>query len=172
MVVRKICSKITQNMCEGKVFVLKSVAFRPKIANFVPMKRTFSMLCLCTLLVVVTMGHAVPLTGPGRLDSLFVGAPPTVLPLLTRNMRLDLLDYQAYGQPAVVTNRFEGRSEMTVHSDTLIALRLTPVSTWRLRMLLPVSAAQCDTLLEVTHTVCRPDTESVKRLYNLQWQPL
>lgn len=104
------------------------------------------------------------------IDSLFVNAPANILPLLSRNARLDMIDYLDYSQPAIVSNRFGGKSEMTTLSDSLIEIRLTDVSTWQMRIIcLPQNR---DTIIQTTHIVCRPDTEIVVNRYTRDWQIL
>lgn len=59
----------------------------------------------------------------------------TELPLLSTDSRLDMLDYSAAHMEARGTNQLEGTSIMTHHSDSLITLQLTEVSTWSMQLL-------------------------------------
>lgn len=51
--------------------------------------------------------------------------PDSILPQLTRNNRLDFIDYLASNMKAETTNRLGSKSEMTVLSDTYANIRLS-----------------------------------------------
>lgn len=98
------------------------------------------------------------------LSALFAAAPLQVIPLLTESDRLDLIDLYEAGMTAQVTNRYGGTSEMTMLSDTLVAVRMTDVSTLELRL-------KEDSLIEVKHTVTLPEQSySTVRLYTTEWE--
>ena len=60
------------------------------------------------------------------INAVFVSMPDSLLPLLTRNDRLDLLDYHK------VTNQMGGTTTLLERNDTTICLQLTAVSRWRI----------------------------------------
>lgn len=135
------------------------------------LKNIAPYILLATALTVL-QGHRMPepINSPSAhqgIDSLFVNAPTKVLPLLTRNSRMDMIDYLDYSQPAIVTNRFGGKSEMTTLTDSLIRIRMTDISTWQMQ--LKVSPVTADTIIEVTHTVCYPDTAVFVTRYSRDW---
>lgn len=51
--------------------------------------------------------------------------PDSILPQLTRNNRLDFIDYMASNMKAETSNRLGGKSEMTELSDTYTNIRLS-----------------------------------------------
>lgn len=105
------------------------------------------------------MNHIATLT----LASLFVVAPMTVVPLLDKNARLDLIDLYEAGLKAQIGNRYGGATEMTMLSDTLIELKLTSVSTMQLRL-------TPDSIIEMRHSVEAPDLKSTKvRRFDVNW---
>lgn len=67
-----------------------------------------------------------------NINAVFVSLPDSLLPLLTRNDRLDLLDYHEAGMEARVTNSLGGTTTLLERNDTTICLQLTVVSRWRL----------------------------------------
>lgn len=97
------------------------------------------------------------------LAALFTAAPIEVLPLLDKTMRLDLMDLYEAHMEARIGNRFGGETEMTMLSDTLIALRMTQVSTFEMRLLE-------DSTIEVKHSYSLPKHvgTSVQR-YSTDW---
>lgn len=100
------------------------------------------------------------------LATLFVAAPIELFPLLDRNARLDLVDYYEAGQTARVENRLGGTTEMTALSDTLLALRMTEVTTVELRM-------ANDSTIEFTHIYTLPErTITTTRCFTTEWEPL
>lgn len=66
------------------------------------------------------------------INNVFVYMPDSLLPLLTRNDRLDLLDYHKAGMEARVTNLMGGTTTLLERNDTTICLQLTTVSRWRI----------------------------------------
>ena len=51
--------------------------------------------------------------------------PDFIIPYLTENNRLDMLDFMDSHMKAVVQNRFDGRSEMLTMSDDSLTLQLS-----------------------------------------------
>lgn len=66
------------------------------------------------------------------INAVFVSMPDSLLPFLTRNDRLDLLDYHKAGMEARVTNLMGGTTTLLERNDTTICLQLTAVSRWRI----------------------------------------
>lgn len=99
------------------------------------------------------------------LSALFTAAPTEVLPLIDKPSRLDMVDLYEAGMSAVVANRFGGQSELTMLSDTLVALRLTEISTVEMRLL-------ADSTIELRHTYALPEgVQTTKKYYNTNWTP-
>ena len=108
-------------------------------------------------------------TSHRTMDSLFVEMPDTLMPLLSRNNRMDCIDFLSGGMRAVVTNRLDEKSELlTITPDFM---ELVPTGSSRLtarRLLMPDgSAAVC-----IVHTVYSPRPYSRISLYDTSWKPL
>lgn len=100
------------------------------------------------------------------LAGLFAAAPMQVIPLLDESARLDLIDLYEANMPAQVTNRFNGMTEMIMLSDTLIALRLTEVSTLEMRL-------TADSIIELRHCIALPEHVCTEvHQYTPDWQEL
>ena len=65
----------------------------------------------------------------------FVSMPDTILPLLTEINRADCIDFLESNMRAIVTNRLDGKSEMTTLTDNYIAIKLSEQSSWQMKVL-------------------------------------
>ena len=73
-----------------------------------------------------------------RIDAYFAKMPQTVLPLLDKTARLDLLDlYNSHLTPKV-ENVYGGQSALLSKTDDYIQIRCTDASSWQMK-LLPVA---------------------------------
>ena len=97
------------------------------------------------------------------LAALFISAPMTVIPLLDRSARMDMIDLYEAGMAAQSGNRYGGVSTMTHCSDSLITVHLTDVSTMTLQLV-------NDSVVELSHKVFTKDVEHVtSHLYDHHW---
>ena len=116
---------------------------------------------IVSLLVLLTASAAMAQDMP----QLFVEAPDTVLPLLTRNNRADCVDFLDAKMRARVTNRLDGRSELLSISDDFLELRNSESSTVQMK-LLPFGE---DTIIAVVRSVCAEACDSRLSFYNKDW---
>lgn len=59
----------------------------------------------------------------------FKTMPDSIIPYLTKNNRLDLVDFMEAGMKAEVTNRFDGTSTLSDLTDKKLTLKASPVLT-------------------------------------------
>lgn len=102
---------------------------------------------------------------PITLSALFIAAPLAVMPLLDKNARMDMVDLYEANITATVGNRYGGISELTMLSDTLIAVNLTESSTMEIRL-------TADSLIEVKHNVAAKKVNTKVRYYDLNWSEI
>ena len=99
--------------------------------------------------------------------------PDTIVPYLTENNRLDLIDFIDSGMKAEVSNMLGGKSEMSKLTDRYTYITLNEASTLQLRLLdmeIPVdSANQIVCLVQTYGTNVR---ESKITFYSLKWRRL
>ena len=95
--------------------------------------------------------------------------PDSVMPLLTKNNRLDFIDFYDAKMEAVVTNRLEGKSSMTALTDDFVQISYTK-STDVAMKLLPVNDST-DILCLVTTVKALADDSRIA-FYDAQWRPL
>ncbi len=101
------------------------------------------------------------------MREVFVNAPDSVLPLLTRINREDCIDFLNAGMRASVTNRLDGKSELLSLTDNFIELRSSECSTVQMR-LLPLAG---DTVVAVIKSVCAEACDSRISFYKSNWEP-
>ena len=125
------------------------------------MKRLYLIyiLCLCCWLG----GRA------QELRSLFVAMPDSVLPLLTKNNRMDCIDFLDSNMKAEVKNRFNKTSELKVLTKDYLELQLTSQSSVEMK-LLPMNDSV--KVVCMVHTVCGPVCDSEITFYDTQWKQL
>lgn len=124
------------------------------------MKRTFSLLLL--LLCILAPLRAAP------IDTVFADLPDSLMPLLERSDRLDLLDLYNSHMRAEVGNLYGGRSRLEAKSGRYVRLSPSAASTWEL-VRLPAGA---DTLSVVLRTVRTPAASTRLSAYGSDWSPV
>lgn len=94
--------------------------------------------------------------------------PDSITPLLTRNNRLDFIDYLDAGQKAQEKNRLGGMSEMTKLTTTRALIRISQSSVMDFKLL----NADSEPRLGIITTVQSDSATytSIIRYYNLDWQ--
>ena len=129
-------------------------------------KRT-SHLLLTVLLIALLPSKVVVARTPIR--QWFSAMPDSVMPLLTKNNRLDFIDFIDCGMTAVVTNRFDGKSRMDTLTDDFLLVSYTSSCEVTMK-LLPVNDST-DVLCMVTTALATvPDSRIT--FYDAHWQPL
>ena len=110
---------------------------------------------------------------PARiLSDLFISMPDSLLPLLSQNNRLDMLDFMEAGMEAEVTNLLNGRSVMTLLTADSLSVQLTEASRLDLKLVQP-AAHGVGPIVRVIYTYGN-DTELADRRvkdYTRDWVP-
>lgn len=118
------------------------------------------------LLSFVTFLHA---EAQNPIRNWLVSMPDSVMPLLTKNNRLDFIDFYDAKMEAVVTNRLEGKSRMDMLTDDFVHFGYTKSSEVTMK-LLPVNDST-DILCMVT-TARAAVGDSRIAFFDDQWHPL
>lgn len=98
-----------------------------------------------------------------------VSMPDSVMPLLTKNNRLDFIDFYDAKMEAVVTNRMDGSSRMNTLTNDFVQIRYT-TSTDVAMKLLPVNDST-DVLCMVTTVKAAVDDSRIA-FFNAEWKPI
>jgi hypothetical protein len=127
------------------------------------------MMIICLLLATSLTAFAEDRT----LRELFVEMPDSLLPYLSRNNRLDFIDFVDSGMKSVVTNELGGKSEMVSLTDSTLVLQVSPVM--RIDMhLMPVREPidSCNQVVCVLTTCGDMAPESKVEVYSVHWTSL
>lgn len=99
--------------------------------------------------------------------------PDSMVPYLSANNLLDMIDFSDTNMDAVVTNSLGGRSQMNKLTDDFVSIRLNESSDLTMRLLhvdTPVDSAQ--QIICVVSTYGTDIRESTISFYSLKWKPL
>ena len=102
-----------------------------------------------------------------NLRTMFIEMPDTLLPLLTTNDRMDMIDFWDARMTTPVTNRLDGNSRIASLTDNFLSLELTRSSSMQIKML---NGEGNDTLLCVVNTVAAEACDSRIHFYNSRWE--
>ena len=112
-------------------------------------------------------------TAQTSMREAFKQAPQSLMPYLTENDRLDLIDFLDSGMKAEVTNQLGGKSELLLLTDRFLSLKLSQGLSMKMRLLdtaQPIdSVSQVICLVRTYGIDCR---ESTVQFYSLQWRQL
>lgn len=120
------------------------------------------------LILIVGLLCAVLPAGGRTLKDLFKEMPDSLLPVLTRENRLDCVDFIESGMKANVKNRFGELSSLQTLTATYAKLSLSPSSQVEMAMLEKGS----DTLVCMVRTWLLPLQQSEVSFYTADWRPL
>ena len=104
--------------------------------------------------------HAQP-----HIRDIYASAPDSIFPLLTKNNRLDQIDFRENNMQAVVRDKFDGHSELLVLSDRYLRLKLSEHCIVEMRLL-------SDSTFCMVETYNAPAPDSHVRLFDSKWNEL
>lgn len=103
-----------------------------------------------------------------NMHDLIKEMPDSVMPLLTRNNRLDMIDYLDSHMKAEISNRFGGKSEMIVIKNDYVDIKLSDRSDVAFK-LLPFGD---DNIICMVHTCQSVADDSRIKFFSTQWRQL
>lgn len=104
-----------------------------------------------------------------QAQTYFINMPDSLSPALSSVNRADFIDFLESKMKAEVTNSFGGKSEMTELSPDYISVKMTPQSTWQMK-LLPLNDST--KVICTVSTVCAPACDSHINFYTTDWKSL
>ena len=109
------------------------------------------------------------------LLELFKSMPDSIMPYLTENNRLDMIDFLEAGMKAEVTNKLECKSEMTYLSSDSISLRMS--EGMKIDLFIVPTKEVYDSCQQVicmrrTFFVNSREAETVDTFYSMAWRLL
>lgn len=106
-----------------------------------------------------------------NIEYYYINMPEGLNPTLTRQNKLELLEYAKAKQTDSVANRF-GKPTRLLYVDTVsqcVKVQNTPVSVFEMKLFKTMGG---DTIIGVIHTVCTPVCHSNVEFYNTDWAPV
>ena len=100
-----------------------------------------------------------------RIRDIYAAAPDSIFPLLTKNNRLDQIDFRENNMQAVVKNRFDNHAELLVLNDEYLQLRLSERCMVEMRLL-------SDSVFCMVQTYNAPVPDSHVRFFDVEWHEL
>jgi len=100
-----------------------------------------------------------------RIRDIYAEAPDSIFPLLTKNNRLDQIDFRENNMKADVKNKFEDHSELLVLNDKYLKLQLSKHCLVEMRLL-------NDSTFCMVQTYNAPASDSQIRFFNTSWNEL
>jgi hypothetical protein len=99
---------------------------------------------------------------------IFTEAPDSIVPLLTRNTRLDMLDYFHSNIDRASSNIYDGSSQVVAEDSCQITIDMSEASDLQIARLV----GKADDVIMVIETVATPARDSQVRFFNADWSPL
>jgi hypothetical protein len=110
-----------------------------------------------------------------RIADVFKSMPDSLMPYLSANSRLDMIDFMEAGMRAEVTNLLQGDSEMTLLTADSLSIRMSDVLTLDLQLsgvAEPVDSSMFVVRMVRTYTINEHQTESIVDIYSTVWRHL
>ena len=120
------------------------------------------------LFIIILLCGAVSQIRSQEMRTIFLEAPDSVLPLLSKSYRADMVDYVDAGMTARVTNSLDGGSTLEELAADYMRLAVTASSTMQLK-LLPL---QGDTVICIVKSVNAEAADSRIYFYDKEWNML
>ena len=99
------------------------------------------------------------------MRDVFAQAPDSIFPLMTKNNRLDCIDFIENSMRARVKNKFDTYSELLLLTKDYLKLQPSDKSTVEMKIF-------NDSLICFVHTFQGPAADSEVSFYNLKWEPV
>ena len=108
-----------------------------------------------------------------KMSDLLRTMPDTLVPYLSENNRLDMIDFKEARMKAEVRNAQEGRSELVTLTDRYADMSLNVAHRQQIRLLDVIPAVDsCQYVICMVDTYGTDARESTVRFFSLTWRPL
>ena len=114
-------------------------------------------------------------TEGSSISELFKAMPDSLLPYLTTNNRLDMLDFMEAKMKAEVTNLLDGKSEMTALTHDSLSIRMNGVLNIDMKVINvaePVDSSTQVIRVVRTYRLNENQTERIADVYSSVWRKL
>ena len=127
------------------------------------------------LTVILFCGMTVMCHAQIKISDLFREMPDSLLPVLSENNRLDMIDFMASGMKAEVSNRLGGKSEMTMLTDDSLRVKVSDALTMTLLLITPLDSIESGNKVICcvrTYGTDESMLQSVTSFYTTQWNQM
>jgi len=100
-----------------------------------------------------------------HIRDIYAAAPDSIFPLLTKNNRLDQIDFRENNMQAVVKNKFDDHVELLVLNERYLKLKLSERCIVEMRLL-------SDSTFIMVQTYSAPASDSHISFYDTSWNEL
>lgn len=124
------------------------------------------------LLSFLLSGHLFVLaqTKPLNIREVFKQMPDSLLPYLTTNNRLDMMDFMDAKMKAAVDNMLGGESEMTFLSDDSLCIKMSDAMTLELK--LQTENNEQIIMMKRTYQTAKRQKEMLINSFSSSWRPI
>ena len=121
------------------------------------------------LILPLFLFAAMSATAQTTIAEVFKQMPDSLLPYLSKNNRLDMIDFMEAGMKAEVTNLLDGTSTMNTLSSDSLSIKMNDCMTVTLRLV-----ERDSTVVEMrqTYKISEDQEQTVVRYYSTSWYPL
>lgn len=119
--------------------------------------------------IIFVLALAASMADAADLRTLFIEMPDSIIPTLTKNERMDFLDFMDSGMRARVRNKLGGESEMTLLQDNMLTVKTSVAG--RMDMVLFPRKNGTNLICIINTATVRYD-DSRLMFYNEDWSPV
>ena len=117
--------------------------------------------CFCITALICASGISAQTT----IRNCFAAMPDSLLPYLTKNNRLDCIDFAENDMKTPVDNLLDGKSHMEQLTDNYLLMQLNKTTTLQMKLL----PRETDTLICMVKTMQAPEPVSMIKFYTTDW---
>lgn len=104
------------------------------------------------------------------MSDVFAAMPDSIIPYMSKNNRLDCIDFINSNMEAIVTNALGGKSQMLLLTHDSLSLKLSDVSSMELKLL--PRQTESDTIISMKRVFLLPEKEVKTSQFTLDWKPI
>lgn len=112
------------------------------------------------------------LTGQTKMSDVFASMPDSIIPYLTKNNRLDCIDFINSNMEAVVTNSLGGKCQLIMLTDDSLSLKLSDVSSMELKLVPRTIETETDTVICMKRVFLLPEKDTREEFFTIDWKPI
>ncbi|MDO5446920.1 MAG: DUF3256 family protein [Prevotellaceae bacterium] len=124
---------------------------------------------LCAFFISIMLMTCVSVWGESSMEQAFAEMPDSIIPYLTKNNRLDCIDFMKNNMKAEVENKFGGKSVLTAMTDNYLKLHLNEITDVEMKIF---KVEGKDSILCMAKTIKTPEPDTEIIFYDLNWKPI